>query len=241
MAKKLILLPDEPQILGILADSLFQRESFELRVTTDGFEALAVSEEEAPALAILDLEMTGLVGDECCLQIKQDPLLRATPVILLAPAGDAEALARCRRARCDEIVFLPACKDALFPAACRLLGISSISSPRFEVRLPVIFAVPGKKPTPCHALDLNSGGTFIQTEKLLPVDHPIILEFSLGPDQPPIRCQGRVAWVNHPEWMKKPRLPVGLGVQFLELPSRDLQILLDYLRLRLSQSDTTAR
>ncbi len=42
-----------------------------------------------------------------------------------------------------------------------------------------------------------------------------MVEFSI-PGGEDIQVRGRVAWVNHPEWMKEMRLPVGMGLQFIE-------------------------
>jgi Tfp pilus assembly protein PilZ len=71
---------------------------------------------------------------------------------------------------------------------------------------------------PAQGLNINAGGIFIHTEQLLPVNAEVVVEFALPQRPQGIRCRCRVAWVNHPEWVKMPRLPAGMGVQFIDLP-----------------------
>jgi hypothetical protein len=38
-----------------------------------------------------------------------------------------------------------------------------------------------------------------------------------------------VAWVNHPEWVKTNNLPIGMGVQFLDLAPEGAEALRNFL------------
>ena len=57
------------------------------------------------------------------------------------------------------------------------------------------------------------------TEHLHPAGTELDLTLELPGDPGPIACRARVVWVNHPEWVKAQRLPHGMGIQFLRLPS----------------------
>jgi Tfp pilus assembly protein PilZ len=63
-------------------------------------------------------------------------------------------------------------------------------------------------------VNLNAGGMFIATETLFPVNTYLTLEINLPGFKSPLQVAARVAWVNHPEWLKKSSMPYGLGVQF---------------------------
>jgi len=44
-----------------------------------------------------------------------------------------------------------------------------------------------------------------------------------------LQAPARVAWVNHPEWLKKNSMPCGLGVQFNVLSDEVKTALQDFL------------
>jgi len=214
---KRILLSNHPEILRPMEDSLFHREGFSLLIAADGRQAFEIIEEHDPALAILDLEMMNVGGDNCCRRVKGDPILSRTPVILVARRGGEEEVLRCRQAGCNEIIFKPIDTRELLAAACRLLGLPERRSPRVTLSLP---ARVGRNPRHLHAgtiRDLNGGGAFIETHQLVPVNTEMIVEFLLPGVGEILRTPCRVAWVNHPEWMKEMRLPVGMGLQFVDL------------------------
>ena len=215
MLAKRILLSNHPEILRPMEDSLIRRDGFSLLIANDGREAFGIIEEHDPALAILDLEMMELGGDQCCRRVKGDPILRKTPVILVARKECAEEVRRCREAGCNEIIFKPVEAWELVAAACRLLQISERRVPRVGLSLPAHIGRNSRHLRPGTILDLNTDGTFVETHKLFPIDTEVHVEFTLpGGEHIQVRC--RVAWVNHPEWMKEMRLPVGMGLEFIE-------------------------
>ncbi len=217
MLAKRILLTNEPEILRPMENSLFRREGFSLLIASDGRQAFEIIEDHDPALAILDLDMLSEGGDECCRRVKRDPVLRKTPVILVVRAENAEAVQRCREAGCNEIIYKPVNAQELVVAALRLLKITERRDPRLTIELPALI---GKDPARLRRgtiLNLNAGGAFVETRKLVPIDSEVILEFSLPAAPTPFQITCRVAWVNHPEWIKAMRLPVGMGLQFIDL------------------------
>lgn len=217
MLRKKILLTDDDELLQALESSFFRRGGFSLLVAGSGEQAFAMIEEQDPALVILALETPGWNGDSICRRVKQDVLLRSTPVILVVPAGHEEAVARCREAGCDDILYRPIDNQQLLSVACRVLHIIERGSPRVEARFPVLCGHDPVKLRPGQVVNLNTGGLFVETDRLHPVDTLLILEFTLPAGASPIRCKGRVSWVNHPEWIKTSTLPYGMGIQFLDL------------------------
>ena len=212
MRRKKILLVQNSELQQILSDSFLCREGFELAVAAEAGAAFAAIEEDDPALAIL----VGPGSRECCRRVKNDPLLRSTPILLVVgPTVQEQSLGRL--AGPDVLVGRPRRTTEVMRAVCALLGIVDRAGPRIPVRLVLRC---GEAPLDLRAgcaLDLSAGGLFVETVKLLPVGSIIHLELPLPGLEPPQRIQGRVAWVNHPEWIKKPILPAGMGVQFLPL------------------------
>ncbi len=212
-----ILLADDPEILSAMERSIFTRESFSLVVTASGQEAFEIIEEQDPILAILSQDMTDLSGDQCCRLVKADPFLRSTPIFLAARSGREKEITRCRNAGCDEVISRPIDGQQLMVLACQILQIGDRAAARYQTNLPIrIGPVDGKPESGC-ILDLNTGGAFIQTDCLHPIDTLVALSMDLPGPPGELRCQARVAWVNHPEWIKNSRLPEGMGVQFIDL------------------------
>jgi len=215
--RKKILLTDDAELVHAMRSSFFRREGFSFLLAGSSQQAFEIIEEEDPALAILDLAMEGEGGDACCRRIKDDPLLRATQIALIARLGHADDLNRCHLAGCDGIVYRPIDPHGLVTTACEILDIADPAEPRLDVDLPLRCGVSSSALISARGLNLNVGGMFIHTEQLFPVNAEVVVEFAL-PERPQgMRCRCRVAWVNHPEWIKMPRLPVGMGVQFLDL------------------------
>lgn len=212
MFRKSILVAGDTHVWGLLAHSFFAREGFALLRAGDGDAAFAMVEEHDPALVIIDLGLSGMA--DCCLRIKNDPLLGLTPVLALMPA-DRPDLTLCQRLA-DGVQESPAESSALLASARHLLGITARSEPRSRLQIPVRCGKPGGKLHPGRILNLSVGGAFLATARLFPVDTPLTVEFTL-PDGIAFACRGRVAWVNHPEWVKKPSLAAGMGLQFLDL------------------------
>ncbi len=67
---------------------------------------------------------------------------------------------------------------------------------------------------------MSTGGMFIETSELLPVDTLLMVELMLPGKETPMACKARVAWTNGPHTLKKQSLPYGMGLQFLTPLSR---------------------
>lgn len=219
MPTKKIVLSNDAVLLTILQNSFFQREGFKMVLVQDGQTGFRAVEAEAPTLAVFDLAQLGDQALLCCREIKKDPLLAVTPVLLLLPEKADESLAdACWDAGCDAVVHRPLAAERFLEAACGLLGISRRLARRFPVSFQLAFLDSEQKKHVGSCVNFNDGGMFLATEKLFPVDTSLSIEFTLPGFQSSLHCAVRVAWVNHPEWRKKNSMPCGLGLQF-ENPS----------------------
>lgn len=82
----ILLVDDEPYILRSLS-YLLTREGFEVETASNGEEGLARLRQLRPPLVFLDIMMPRMNGYEVCEQIKQDPALANTYVIMLSAKG----------------------------------------------------------------------------------------------------------------------------------------------------------
>ena len=102
----ILIVDDEPAILDLVR---FTLEDAEVRVVeaSDGVEALALARRVRPDLILLDVHMPRLDGLEACRQIRRDPALTRTPVVMLTAAGQEADRARGREAGADEYLTKP--------------------------------------------------------------------------------------------------------------------------------------
>ena len=214
-----VLLADDYELHEAIKSSFFQRAGFVAYNLGAGEDAFAAVSRLRPVLVILSLDLKGTPGDAVCRQIKDDPTLCSTPVALIAHYEDEDERKRCQASGCDEILRRPLSSKQLLAASYRML---KVVVDRFEFRGVVQVdgrcGVDRRTLRECSILNLSSGGAFIDTGKLRPVGSEVLLEFALPGNDKAVQCHGRVAWLNHPEWSRKPHLPAGFGVQFEKIP-----------------------
>lgn len=224
-----ILLADSAELRRGLEDACFRRRDFRLLVARTGAEVLEIVERERPDLVFLGCGIADPDGEDCCQRIKSDPRLCAIPVVLVAPDGGEESLARCRRSGCDEVVPAPLNHQRLFALTRRLLHIVPRQSPRFEVRLRILYGAAQRDLRTGQTLNLGTGGVLLESDRLLPVETPVYVEILLPKAAEPIRCRARVAWVNPARRLRSPRLPDEMGLQFLDIRPEDKSAIRDYV------------
>jgi two-component system, OmpR family, alkaline phosphatase synthesis response regulator PhoP len=87
MLEQLILVvDDEPYILRSLSFVL-EREGFRVVTATDGDDALAKIRQLRPSLVFLDIMLPRKNGYEVCAEVKEDPELANTYIIMLSAKG----------------------------------------------------------------------------------------------------------------------------------------------------------
>ena len=230
MPNKKIVLSNNPLLLTILHNSFFQREGFDMVLVQDGQTGFQAIEAEEPTLAVFDLMHLGEQALDCCRAVKGDPLLATTPVLLLLPEDAGEDHADdCWAAGCDAVVHRPLAAERFLDAACGLLGISTRLARRFPVSFELSFLDSKQKKHVGLCANLNLGGMFLATETLFPVDTELAVEFVLPGFKMALQNAARVAWVNHPEWLKKNSMPCGVGLEFISVSQSFVSALQEFL------------
>ena len=98
---KLLLVEDNEMNRDMLSRRL-ERKGYQVVMATDGAQAVAMAESEAPALILMDMSLPVLDGWEATRQIKAKPGTKSIPIIALtahAMAGDRE---KTIEAGCDD-------------------------------------------------------------------------------------------------------------------------------------------
>ncbi len=83
MAKKILIVDDDPNIISYLTD-IFSDNGYETCSANGGREALEVARREKPDLITLDLEMPEEWGPRFYRRLSNDPEIMNTPVIVIS-------------------------------------------------------------------------------------------------------------------------------------------------------------
>lgn len=102
------------------------------------------------------------------------------------------------------------------------LSLDKRSNPRFLARIAIFHGPYQKEILTDYSVNMSTGGVFIESSKILPEDAEVTVKFNLPNSDTVIVTKARVAWVNEPLLLKKPSLPPGMGLQFLDLSLQDL-------------------
>jgi DNA-binding response OmpR family regulator len=89
-AHKVLIVDDEPNIVTAL-EFLFKRRGYDVRLATNGAEALALVDSFAPDVVLMDVMMPVKSGYEVCQRMRERPELANIKIVMLsAKGGEAE-------------------------------------------------------------------------------------------------------------------------------------------------------
>lgn len=80
---RILVVDDEVSITRSVRLNLAATGSYEVRTENDSRQAIKTAREFKPDLMLLDVMMPGLSGSEVAAQLRDDPALRATPVVFM--------------------------------------------------------------------------------------------------------------------------------------------------------------
>ncbi len=82
-----ILIADDEQNIVISLEFLMKREGFDVSIAVDGQEAVDRIRADKPDLVLLDVMMPKKSGFEVCQEVKGDPELTGTKILMLTAKG----------------------------------------------------------------------------------------------------------------------------------------------------------
>ena len=217
MERKKVVLADDVELFLMLENTFFNRDEFEVITARGGRELLKIIRVSNPGMVFMDLDMPEMAGDECCRILKSDESSRHIPIVIISPTVRTEDVERCRLAGCDDIVTKPINRNDFMSTSRKFLRVRERGDKRCNIRIPVNFGMISGGILNDYSIDLNMGGMFLSTEFLLEAGTLLHMDFALPGDETVIKCKAIVAWVNGPEARRKPQLPNGMGVRFLDL------------------------
>ena len=122
---------DDSKTIRRTAETLLQREGFNVITAEDGFEALAKIANQKPDLIFVDIMMPRLDGYQTCALIKNNAHFKSTPVIMLSSKDGLFDKAKGRIVGSDQYVTKPFSKVELLEAVenhCQIGGSNDSAS-----------------------------------------------------------------------------------------------------------------
>jgi CheY-like chemotaxis protein len=204
-----ILVADDAPMFCEL-EALILSRSGRVVTAADGREALEVARREEPSVAVLDLDMPELAGEELCRSFKREwPEL---PIVAITSAGDPEQRASAVRAGANDVLSKPIDRISLVQAVDRFVRFSEIRGlARVDLASPVRIEIECAE---CWGIgrNLSRGGMFIESAWAAPAAE-LRVHFRLPSVARPLSPTAQVIWRRGtPE-----QTPFGIGVQFLSV------------------------
>jgi CheY-like chemotaxis protein len=106
MAKTILVVEDDADVLGILISSL-EGEGYTVVAATDGRQALERAGSSSPDLILLDMMLPVMSGYDVMPALKADPLTAAIPVVGISARATAADVAQARRLGMDAYITKP--------------------------------------------------------------------------------------------------------------------------------------
>jgi uncharacterized protein (TIGR02266 family) len=229
VAKPKILLVDDVNLMIELQKSFLRFSPVRVFTAHNGVEALQVARQERPDLIFMDINMPIMDGVTCCTAIKADPELRAIPVVMVTTMGKPEDEALCRQAGCDDFITKPVDRITFLNKGRHYIPDIDRRDPRVPCETGVELRSNSTTETGTSR-DISEGGVFVAGPVNVVPESYITLSLVLpGADAEPVRARGRIAWINTEGDRKKPRLPTGFGVEFLDMDEKALEAIRQYV------------
>lgn len=102
-ATRVLVVEDDPSVRGLL-HTLLSAEGYDVSTASDGLAGLVKATSTRPALVLLDLMMPDLGGVRVLEELREDPELSGTPVIVVT--GKVDAVPDMRALLGEESVFV---------------------------------------------------------------------------------------------------------------------------------------
>ena len=213
-ADSILFANDTPSFL-MYVGILVKRLGYKVYLALDGMEAVRVAQEQRPSIIVLDYQLPEINGTSCLNMMRNDPLLRDTPIVMLGP--EDESLTKTAIDKMDIQGYLkkPLNVTDFYLAIQRCLRHSV---KRRHIRAPLslqVSLVRGGEQTELFASNFSVEGLFLRTAEPYPVGTELDLVLTVD-DEDPVELKGMVVSVHPFAAARGPE--GGMGIRFVDIP-----------------------
>lgn len=181
-----VLLADDSVTIQKVVGIIFANEGYELTVVASGDVALVKAREIKPDVMLIDALMPGKNGYEVCREIRQDPALAHTAILLMTGTFEAVDEERNRQSGADDFITKPFESQILIDATNRLIALTAerAAAPKAAVAAPApaVEAAPAAPPAAPQVDDIWATG--FDDEPAVAAQSPEVDVFATAPEAP---------------------------------------------------------
>ena len=107
MTRKKILIVDDSATTLLMEQMVLRDQAFQIVVARNGREAIERAALEQPDLILLDVVMPEMNGFEACRRIRQLPVSRAVPIIMVTTRGEEQSVETGFQSGCNDYITKP--------------------------------------------------------------------------------------------------------------------------------------
>src|SRR5688572_20495818 len=121
MAATTVLIADDVKTFLKIEKTFLTRAGFEVLTAENGLKAVEIARARCPRIILLDLTMPEMDGATACAEMRREPSLAFTPILIMSATGSPEIRALCLDSGCTEFVVKPDKPEKLLELVARML------------------------------------------------------------------------------------------------------------------------
>jgi CheY-like chemotaxis protein len=229
-----ILVIDSSASILFYHGMLLRRLEYNVVTARNAEDALRIMEQSVPSIVLTDISLPAMSGINLMKRMKDAPLWKTIPIVILTSEIDPGLKDTCMRLGCAAYLSKPAEPDVLY----RTLQTVSESIPRANIRLSTSLkvivgdgTVAGGAARTEYATAISEGGLYVRTLYPQPQNALTPVRIFIGDREIPAKTVVLYSFTMGGGPFKEP----GMGLKFVEIPDADRNFIRSFIKQQLTQ------